>query len=112
MTDQAPQPIQSEVQQVTRVRINAPAWFQRADFICFLKHPRVAAWHDKTSDRPDEYSDVFMTYDCGDGSNSPAFVEGQLNDCVPVDICQEIARICQQAGITEALIWITNLKED
>lgn len=102
------------------VRIDAPEWYRRQDFQDWLtgagkrdgKHP--ATWH-KAGEEPNEYSDVFVTYDSGDGSDNPACFEDDVDlssHCVmPRDIWSQICDLLKENGMekTECLIWIANL---
>lgn len=83
------------------LRINAPEWYERKDFLEFLTEDRMATWH-LPGHAPDECSDIFMTYDNGEGSD--------MSD-MPEDCWDEIRRIAEAEGFTYGLIWITNFQE-
>lgn len=86
------------------VRINAPEWYQRADFVASLEddaHP-AATWHRKASG-VGEYSDLFMTYDAGEGDHA---------DFLPPDIWSAISAEMERLGVSYAVVWVTNLAED
>ena len=93
------------------VRINAPHWFRREDFRRWLgaasrgdQTPRIgraATWYRESDGDPDEYADVFMTFDAPDGSNS------DLPKAYWDELLREMDR--QLPGVRDALIWLTNL---
>jgi len=90
------------------LKVNAPEFFRRDDFAIWLNNAsvsipdpalpsRVATWH--YPGPINEYSDVFVTYDNGEGSNSD----------MPEDIWQSLCRLCESYGVSDCVIWITNL---
>jgi hypothetical protein len=85
------------------VRINAPEWFGRADWQAFLDNQqefsRLATWHERGKS-PNEFSDVFVTYDGGEGSDAEE---------IPADIWLSIRERMESLGIDFAVLWITNL---
>ena len=84
------------------VQINVPEWFARKDFMAWLNNPEsgVATWH--TLGKPAcEGSDVFMTFDHGDGSEFEA-------DGFPADIVQMIKENFVEEG--HLLLWLTNFQ--
>jgi len=95
------------------LRINAPEWFAREDFYEFLAgrrpgQPREdgspcppATWHCPGL-KANEYSDIFVTYDHGDGSDE---------EFIPTDIWQEIRRIAGEQGLEYGVVWLTNCAE-
>jgi hypothetical protein len=103
------------VQYVAQVlRIDAPEWYRRADFLDFLNGRRPiqggkppATWHTPGAE-PDEYSDVFITIDCHDmgceGSDGPPDL--------PEDIWEEICVAARTQHITYGLVWIANVEWD
>ena len=82
------------------LRINAPEWYERKDFLEFLTENRPATWH--VPGPPNECSDIFVTYDHGEGSDESV---------IPEDCWDEIRRIAEAEGFTYGLIWITNFQE-
>jgi hypothetical protein len=88
------------------LQINAPEWYQREDFLQYLQQelrqpcPSMggATWH--RGPRASEFSDLFLWFDDGEGSDS---------DLVPADIWQELCRICKKARFDAGVVWITNL---
>ena len=79
--------------------INAPHWFERADFQRWLSGPdRPATWH--KPGEPTENSDVFITYDHGEGSDF---------ETMPEDIWENVRQICEEQRIEYGLIWLQNL---
>lgn len=86
-------------------RFNVPHWFCREDFKRWLNsehHP--ATWH--RGGEPGDYSDIFMTYDHGEGSDALA-ADGC---CIPEDCWNEICEVMKREGATFGLIWLTNLE--
>ena len=83
------------------VSIVAPQWYEREDFRQFIDDPtsRLATWHPKGKP-PSEFSDVFVTYDDGEGSDSD----------MPAEIWEEICSICRQLHVKYGLVWIKNLE--
>ncbi len=105
------------------VRINAPEWYRRADFVRWLagrgEGLPPATWY--RSGEVDESHDVFVTYDEGDGSDSPMLMPPDTEfNVMPADIWEQIHKAitdrnyahCFAPPITECLIWISNLEED
>lgn len=102
------------------VRINAPEWYLRPDWLAWISGlssnfrrtgdglDGPATWHRRGSLLPAAGSDVFFTYDDGDGSDSP---QGTADPVIPEDIWAEIARVVKDAGINECLVWVSNLQE-
>jgi len=88
------------------MQINAPQWYRRADFMQYLqtalKKSRpglgAATWH--RGDRPNEFSDLFLWFSDGDGSDF---------GLMPEDIWTEISRICTETQFNDGILWITNL---
>lgn len=91
-----------ELDYIRVIRINAPEFYQRADFMAWLNDPQriQATWHGKGCE-PSEYSDLFFTYADGDGSDSD----------MPEEVWKEICRAMNEAGVDNALIWLSNLAE-
>ena len=104
------------------LRINAPDWFQLAQFRAFLDrrtHPqqrqRLATFH-RHGDEPNEYSDIFVPFgtcligidDAGHevwaGEGSDIFDTEGLED-----IWGAIVAAAQAQHITQGILWITNL---
>jgi len=86
------------------IKINVPDWFARDDFQAWLndKSKGIATWHYKG--RPTESSDVFMTFDHGEGSD--------INDPdLPADIRDAIVQFCVDANMGYGVIWLTNLSD-
>lgn len=98
-----------EFEDVPCIRIDCPDWYKRADFCRWLNGEtpsqlvqdggRLATWH-KKGEEPNEYGDVFMTFDYGEGSDSVG---------VPDDIWEVISKTCEKAGADYAVIWLVNV---
>lgn len=85
------------------LRVNAPEWYTRPDFLKYLNGKGTATFHTQGND-PSEYSDIFMPFD----SDSPE--EGALPD----DISQTLFDLWRAAFGTSpydqyGVIWISNL---
>lgn len=96
------------------VRINAPDWYEREDFMKWLNHrgefnwAHPATWH-CSGQPPSDYSDVFITFDEGSGSDAPT-TEDDLRPSIPEDIWKMIVAAVKAEKIDECLVWISNLK--
>lgn len=94
----------NEVKCYPCLQLNVPHWYIREDFQEWLvkntKNKQLATWHH--AEVPNEYSDIFVTYDNGDGSN----------DDMPIWYWDEICFVCEQRGLEFALIWLSNLIVD
>ncbi len=92
------------------VRINAPEWYERADWMMWLgytgeRHP--ATWYRPPIDQSND--DVFFTFCEGDGSDAP--VPNDSVPAIPMDIWNDICELMKANGIDECLIWVSNLGE-
>lgn len=104
------------VEHAPLVKINAPEFYKDQAFINFLNyavnHPHecaLATWH--VGGKPNEYSDLFVTYDNGDGSHAPVDGrEGLDSDLIPSHIWKQICAQMEKEGVSHALLWITNLE--
>ncbi len=95
----------------TLVRINAPEFYKDPGFIQWLNSKGTATWHNNThAVEPTEMSDVFFTFDAGDGSDAPN-PDYQPGPCIPEHIWQKITRALDAAGVDECLVWMSNLQE-
>ena len=58
-------------EQVPCVELGLPELFEREDFQTYLNDPdnKIATWHTR-GEEPGDYSDVFVTFDNCEGSNS------------------------------------------
>jgi hypothetical protein len=89
-----------ETERISAIRIHAPEWFERADFQAMLTDAHInhmATWH-SVGYSPTDYSDVFVTVDGVEGSDSDKF---------PEDIWEEIVNIVLEAGMRFGLVWIS-----
>lgn len=86
------------------VQINAPEFYRDPAFVTWLNDPNKvqATWHSKGT-APNEYSDLFFTYDSGEGSDSD----------MPGVIWNQICAFIQEhfGDNFNALIWLTNLED-
>ena len=88
------------------LQIKAPEWYRRPDFLHFLfdgnGNPArgVATWH--RGQTPNDFSDLFLWFDEDDGPE---------NGGLPVELAQELCRLCQGAGFEHGVVWITNLAQ-
>ena len=85
------------------LKINAPEWFDREDFMAWLNAPErhTATWHCK-GEEPNEYSDIFTWYE-NEYTGS--------DDDMPKEVWADLTRICKERGFQQGIIWITNLQE-
>lgn len=86
------------------LRINAPEWYARADFMAWLNDPEGhrATWHER-GQAAGEYSDVFVTFDHCEGSDFDA--------SMPEDIVQAIRAAAADCGVEDGIVWISNVGE-
>jgi hypothetical protein len=96
-------PIEAET--TNCLRINAPQWYQRQDFLDWLNQPSTATWHRK-GEPPSEYSDVFVTIDGEEGSDA----NGVSPDSIPEDIWREIVEAARRLGIDYGIVWLSNVE--
>jgi len=84
------------------IRINAPDFYRDPDFLRWLDHPdrHQATWHNKGTP-PGEFSDLFFTYDQGEGSDSD----------MPGNVWDFLHKELSRQGVTFALVWVSNLPE-
>lgn len=84
------------------VRINAPEIYRDRDFLRWLndQNRHQASWHVKGM-QAGEFSDLFFTYDGGEGSDSD----------MPGHIWLQLSEKLNAEGITDCLVWVTNLEE-
>lgn len=88
------------VSRISCVRIDAHEFYQDPEFVAWLNGARkgaIATWH--RGGNPGDFSDIFMTWDSGEGSNSD----------MPEKIWKEISTQVEQRGIEYCVVWITNL---
>ena len=87
--------------------INAPEWYERPEFLRLLNRPtgerQTATWHN--GGQPDEFSDIFLVYDNGEGSD--IFQEEGLED-----IWDLICDLAQRHGMQYGVVWIKNIGEE
>ena len=84
------------------MKVNLPEFFKREDFLNWLnnENDRIMTWHRRGTD-PDEYSDVVVTYDSGEGSNSD----------MPKECWKELCKLWRMRMQGDyGLIWVTNLE--
>lgn len=98
-------PKNSDVEKMHCLKLNVPHWFRRGDFMEWLNTRRrsendpVATWH--RGGKPNEYSDVFFTFDHDEGSEF---------NLLPEEYWEEIMRIAKERQVEWAVIWLTNLQ--
>lgn len=90
----------------TMLRVNMPELFENKGFARRLNEyvkgatGGMATWH-RPGD-PTEFSDIFVTYDQGEGSN--------VED-IPARLWKKLGRMAENQGLTHTLFWITNFKD-
>jgi hypothetical protein len=89
---------------LTLVRVNAPEVYRDPAFVEWLNDTDTvqATWHKKGAP-PSDFSDLFFTYDAGEGSNSD--MPGHIWD----KICDLIKE--HEGEMAYCLVWMTNLEE-
>jgi hypothetical protein len=92
-----------KAERIDCLRINAPEWYARADFMRWLTEDRRATWHIRGNTSPDEYSDVFVTFDHGEGSD--------YDTLMPDDIWEAITKAAHDCGVDDCIVWISNIEE-
>lgn len=91
------------VETVVCLRINCPDLFRDQEFVQWLNScPALATWH-VSGKPPDEMSDVFVTYDGGEGSDFESMPEAAWD---------RLCEVCRAAGVVYAVLWLTNIDED
>jgi hypothetical protein len=83
------------------LRINMPDMFADPEFRDYLNDPdtTIATWHTQGDPNPHEYSDCFVQFDNGEGSNAD----------MPKKWWDLICEICKAEGIVAGILHITNL---
>lgn len=83
------------------LRINMPDMFKDEEFIDYLNDldNTLATWHTRGDPNPHEYSDCFLWFDNGEGSN----------DDIPEKWWDLICEICKKEGFEAGILYITNL---
>lgn len=97
------------------LRVNCPGLFQDARFWAWVKEENCATWHRRESDDPPgEYSDVFVCYDHGEGSDAPDPGAPGYPDSsgMPAHAWDKIKSLCERERIPYGLLWLTNLPDD
>jgi hypothetical protein len=85
------------------LRINMPDMFADPEFMAYLNDTEensVATWHKRGSDdEAHAYSDTFVQFDCGEGSNAN----------MPEKWWNLICEICESQGFEAGILHLTNL---
>jgi hypothetical protein len=115
------------IERVPCLRLNVPDLFAEGNFVDWLNagsghsdrtqnFPKIATWHRfNRSDPPGEYADVFVTYDGGEGSDSPVGNGAWPSGSGMPEAAWE--RLCgiveEETGSRQGcyLLWLTNLEE-
>ena len=93
---------------IPAIRIVAPEWFKRADFMEFVRSsPSVATWH-RGSEGPNEWSDVFIAreWTLPRSRRGGVYESSDFDPTMPKDICEKVCAIATDYGYTACLIWI------
>jgi hypothetical protein len=85
------------------VEISAPEFYRDPDFLKWLNNPdrHQATWHVKGK-RVNEFSDLFFTYDGGEGSDSD----------MPSPIWEKIHQELKQRGVKWCVVWVKSFSRD
>lgn len=91
---------EAEWRETPILRLDSQELFQDPEFVAWLNDASNIkfTWHQPGSE-VDEWSDVIVTYDSGDGSNSD----------MPEHIWDWICEIVKERQVQECLIWLRNL---
>ena len=91
------------------LRVWAPEWYERPDFLAWLNHPLTATWRQRlTPVHPKDTADAFTWIDsAGDGSDVPCpGATGSPGGVgLPPDIWRELVAA---AGQFPAMVWLSN----
>jgi hypothetical protein len=84
------------------LKVNVPELYEDPAFVAWLNDPDAcqATWHKKGED-PHEYSDVFVWFDHGDGSDSVT---------MPGACWDRLVQLMGENHLEHGLIWLTNLE--
>jgi hypothetical protein len=83
------------------LELSCPHWFKRDDFVQVLNSGRAATWHTQ-GELPTDFSDLFVLFDQGDGSNYGT----DEPCCLPDDIWEEICRVADVHRFEHGVVWI------
>ena len=76
--------------------IDASNLFKDEEFVCWLNQTKdTATWH-KPDTEPEGYSDIFMTYDHGEGSDMD----------IPSHCWDFICEVCGKANFPYGVLWL------
>ena len=90
----------SNIERLDALKLNVPAWFEREDFQEWLnERGKPATWHVKGAE-PNDYSDIFMWFEDGEGSDSD----------MPEKVWDELCALCKTQAFRAGVIWLTNLR--
>ena len=79
------------------LRIDASKLFEDPEFIDWMNsNGSLATWHTKGT-KPQGYSDIFMTFDHGEGSDHD----------MPEHCWAFLCEVCKEAGLEYGLLWLT-----
>ena len=87
------------VERLPCVRINVPELFADPEFADWVRDGQAATWHGHLH-AMGEYSDVFVTYDGGSGSDA---------ESMPEHCWEYIKRAVEPTRIAFGVVWLTNL---
>jgi len=96
--------VKAEFNYAPLLRLNAPEFYQDPAFVAWLDDPAEtqATWHRKGFP-PNEYSDMFFTWDSGEGSNS------DMPEHIWDKICDIVTEQYGPSGF--CIVWLSNLEE-
>lgn len=85
------------------VEISAPEFYRDPEFLKWLNNPdrHQATWHVKGKS-VSEFSDLFFTYDGGEGSDSD----------MPSHIWEKIHKELKQRGVKWCVVWVKSFSKD
>lgn len=89
---------------VNCLELSCPELFEEKAFSSWLNRMSgrgLATWH--VQGEPGEFSDVFVTYDQGEGSDSPFNPDG-----MPLSVWKVICKECEKHGLQYAVVRLIN----
>ena len=92
---------QSSIKYYSCMKLNFPELYQDEKFMTWLTgrhHSAIATWHE--GEGANEFSDIFIWYDHGEGSDSD----------MPEHCWDALRKVAKEEGFEEGMIWLTNLE--
>lgn len=93
------------------ITLTAPHWWADPDFLLWLNHRNTATWH-AAGEEPDDFSDCFILYDNGEGSDAPWNPDRSTGDCIPSHLWEELTQFLEAQGIRYCIVWLLPYDRD